>query len=232
MKVRVDRAKNRIYINIGGNVSKAELNKLYTDVRFSVGDMQPGFGVITDLSNSTLAHLDGIATYKKIMRYIVTNGVGQIVRVIDKDSTLYKQIHNLSTSICSYIPNYVSTLEEAELQLDKKDRRNGLRFHYNTLQPAEFEWEDKKEKGNIVNISTSGCFVENPSRFPSVGEETILFLALAEQGTAPCEFTIKGQIIRVEEKGFAIEYMNLEEKMKKQLWECLLEQFEHEMKMK
>jgi hypothetical protein len=66
MKVTADRGKNRLYIKLSGKISKDEMNKLYTDVRFSVADLQPGFGVISDFTECSLAHLAGVSTFKKM----------------------------------------------------------------------------------------------------------------------------------------------------------------------
>lgn len=40
--------KNRLYLKMAGEMSKRELEKLYTEVRFCVADLQPSFNVIAD----------------------------------------------------------------------------------------------------------------------------------------------------------------------------------------
>ncbi len=95
-KVITDIEKNRLYITISGRVSKKDLTKLYTDVRFGVGDLQPGFDVITDLSECKLAALSGIPTFLKITNYLIDNNVGQVIRVLKKNSLIFRQALNLA----------------------------------------------------------------------------------------------------------------------------------------
>ncbi len=229
MKVKADIEKNRLYLNISGNISKAELNRLYTDVRFCVADLQPGFGVISDLSECSLAHLSGVSVYKKIMNYVIINGVGEVVRVINGDSLLFKQVMNLSSIICGYIPIYVSTLEEAEERLNDSNRRNGLRFHYKNLQPIEYVVNGTKGKGCILNISTSGCLVGSPTISPLIDEEILMVIQFDIQDTFQNEFTIKGRVLRKEGDRFGIKYEDFDDARRKQLWDCLLRQFEYEL---
>jgi hypothetical protein len=70
--------KKPVCITIGTSATKVELNKVYTDIRFCVSDLKPGIDVITDLSRCTLGHLNGIATFKKIMDYLVAQKVGRV----------------------------------------------------------------------------------------------------------------------------------------------------------
>jgi hypothetical protein len=64
-RVTVDLKKNRLYITIAGRLNKKDLDGLYTDIRFGVADLQPGFTVINDLTKCTLAALSGLPTFKK-----------------------------------------------------------------------------------------------------------------------------------------------------------------------
>jgi hypothetical protein len=227
MKVTVDRGKNRLYIKLSGSISKDEMNKLYTDVRFSVADLQPGFGVISDFTECSLAHLAGVSTFKKIMSYLIRNGVGEVVRLINGDSLLFKQFVNLSSKMSGYIPIYVSSPEEAEKRLDNPIRRNGLRFRLNNLPPAQFFFNDAKGKGKIHNISISGCKVGSASLSPSADEEIIIFVRFNTQGTPQNEFEIKARVVRIDDDGFAVEFKDLADDGKEQLWQCLIEEFEN-----
>ena len=65
LKVKADIVKNRLYLAIGGKAVKKDLDKLYTDVRFYVADLRSGFDVITDLSECSLGHLNGVSTFRK-----------------------------------------------------------------------------------------------------------------------------------------------------------------------
>ena len=112
-------AKNRLYITIAGSVSKDDLDRLYTDVRFCVADLRPGFDVVNDLLDCPLAALNGIPTFKKIANYLAHNKVGRVVRVIRERNIVFKQIVRVSAGMDGYKAIYVNSLEEADTELEK-----------------------------------------------------------------------------------------------------------------
>ena len=99
LKVKNNIKKNRLYFTFSGKPTKIEMDKLYTDVRFNVSDLKNGFDVISDYSECQLVHLNGIKTFIKIMNYLLANGVGDVVRVINENSLLFIQVKNLSKKI-------------------------------------------------------------------------------------------------------------------------------------
>jgi hypothetical protein len=117
VKIRADIQKNTIYIKLTGNIRKKHLESLYTDIRFCVADLQPGFTVINDLSEATIGHLSGIATFKKIMAYLASCKVGAVIRIAGKSSLIIKQVMRISALIQGYTPIYASNMEEAERKL-------------------------------------------------------------------------------------------------------------------
>lgn len=116
-KISSDLSKNRLLIELAGTIRKKELSAIYTDIRFSVADLQPGFDVITDLRACRLGYLSGVPDFKKIMQYLVGKEVGTTVRVVGKASLILKQVSRITKGIPGYKPVYVSTLEEAEKRL-------------------------------------------------------------------------------------------------------------------
>lgn len=116
--VRADLKKNRLYITIAGRLNKKDLDGLYIDIRFCVADLQPGFAVINDLSECTLAALSGLPVFKKITDHLISHEVGQVIRIVDKRRIVFKQILNASARMSGYTPVYVTSLEEAEELLD------------------------------------------------------------------------------------------------------------------
>ncbi len=86
LKVKNNIKKNRLYFTFSGKPTKEEMDRLYTDVRFNVSDLKQGFDVISDFSKCELVHLNGIKTFIKIMNYLLVNGVGEVVRVINENS--------------------------------------------------------------------------------------------------------------------------------------------------
>lgn len=230
MKVKIDIVKNRLYLNISGEMSKRELEKVYTEVRFCVADLQPSFNVIADYSKSNLIKLNGISTYRKLMNYLINHRVGEVVRVVDGKSILYKQVTNLTSRICGYKPSYANSLEEAEKILDALMKRKGLRFHYSELPPAEYIVNDTIGTGHILNISNTGCAIGSASISPSVDAHITVEIAFSGQDGALHEFTIKARVVRTDENEFAAEFQDFEDDEKDRLFNCLLRESERELR--
>ena len=111
--------KKRLYVTLRGVIPKKEAETIYTDIRFCVSDLEPGFTVVTDLTQCRIGHLNAIGTSKKIMDFLLEKKVGQIVRIIGEAKVIYLQLLKLSDKKRGYEPKYVSTLEEAEAFLDE-----------------------------------------------------------------------------------------------------------------
>jgi hypothetical protein len=229
MKVKVDLARNRLYLEISGGLSKRELEKLYTEVRFCVADLQPGFNVIADYSESNLIQLTGISIYRRLMNYLIRSGVAEVARVVDGKSLLFKQVQNLSSRICGYKPFYAQSREEAERILDESMKRSGLRFHYSELPPAEYMVNDTIGTGDILNLSISGCAIGSVSIPPALDADMTVKITFGGQNGSRHEFTIKAHVVRTNENGFAVEFQDFDEDQKDRLLYCLLRETEREL---
>jgi hypothetical protein len=115
--VTADIKRNRLIITLRGAIPKKIAERLYTDIRFCVSDLQPGFAVITDLTEASIGHLGAIDTFKKITQYLVEKQVGPVVRVVGKAKIIFQQIAKLSKDTPGYQPMYAKTLAEAEVVL-------------------------------------------------------------------------------------------------------------------
>ena len=124
-KVRADIKKNRLYITLSGTIPKKEVESIYTDIRFCVADLKPGFHVITDLTEARIGHLVAIPTFIKIMEYLSASQVGRIVRVVGKAKTLLQQMSRITATVKGYKPSYVSTLDEAEVMVSSFEEASG-----------------------------------------------------------------------------------------------------------
>jgi hypothetical protein len=118
--------KKRLYITLQGIISKKEAERIYTDIRFCVSDLEPGFAVITDLSHCRIGHLSAIATFRKIMGFLLEKHVGQIVRITGQARIVYLQMLKLTDKVQSYEPMYVTTQEEAEKILDELVKKKSI----------------------------------------------------------------------------------------------------------
>lgn len=119
--VSVDMKKNRLVITLHGTIRKNDLENIYTDIRFGVGDLQSGFDVVTDMRDSTIGYLTGITTFLKIQKFLKESGVGRIVRITGASKTFLQQIQSVTESRSGYSPVYVETLEAAEEYLSEKN---------------------------------------------------------------------------------------------------------------
>ena len=219
-KVKADIIENRLYFKFSGRVSKDDLDKLYTDVRFLVADLTPGFDVIKEFSECDIGHINS-QPFRKISNYLVTNGLGEVVRVIYGDSLLYDQAENLSLEKYGVRPIYVRSHEEAKAKLEKSIKRNGIRFYVNNL-PAEYASTRTTGICHLVNISTGGCSVEFATSQLTNGEEVIMTISFKQLDEPAIEFKVKARVIRTEGETFAVKFMNLDNDQKKQLWKCLI----------
>ena len=229
LKVKADISKNRLYFTIAGQAVKKEMDKLYTDVRFCVADLKPGFDVISDLSECNIGYLSSVPTFRKIMNFLITKEVGEVVRIINGKSLILKQVLNLSSRICGYKPIYVSTLEEAEEKLEKSIKRKGIRFHVNHL-PAEYISNDVNGKGNIHDLSISGCAIESATLPVSTHDEISIKIEFRQQDVPSEEFIVKARVVRTQgDNIFAVEFKDLDEEIKDRLWKCLIAETQREI---
>lgn len=110
---------NRLVITLRGAISKKEAERIYTDIRFCTSDLEPGFAVITDLTESPFGHLTAIGTFRKITKFLVEKQVGPVIRVVGQARIIFRQIAKLSGETIGYQPQYAKTKEEAEILLSE-----------------------------------------------------------------------------------------------------------------
>jgi len=220
LKVKADILENRLYFKFSGKAAEEELEKLYTDVRFLVADLTPGFDVVTDLSESDIRQISG-HSFKKISNYLVTNGLGEVVRVISGDSLLYDQAKNISSISPGFRPVYAKSQDEANEKLKKSIKRNGIRFYVDNLNVSYISGE-KNGSCNLVNISTGGCSVKLSTLHVAIDEDINMTISLESENTSVIQFKVKAKVIRVEGDTFAARFIDLGNVQKEQLWKCLI----------
>lgn len=122
--VTADIKRNRLLITLRGNVAKKDAERIYTDIRFCVSDLKPGFSVINNLTESRIGHLSTIETFKKITSYLTEKQVGPVVRVVGRAKIIFQQMAKLTNMINCYQPIYAKTMEEAETILADLEQKN------------------------------------------------------------------------------------------------------------
>ncbi len=218
---KADTNLNRLYIKLAKRLTKKDLDNLYTDIRFCVADLQPGFNVITDLSECSIAALNGVSTFRKISNFLIENRVGIVVRVMNDDSILFRQFINLTSRMQGYKPINVSTLEDAESKIIELSKRSAPRFCL-YQQQIEYHGAGGQGSGIIVDISTSGCAVTPDAESPKVGEEISISISFKNHEELLAEFTTVAKVVKADSNFFAVQYVSLAAEQKEQLWNRLV----------
>lgn len=221
LKATANIAKNRLDITIAGKLTKKNLDKLYTDIRFCVADLKPGFDVINDISGCSLAALSGIPTFRKITNHLTTSKVGKIIRVIDEQKTVFRQVMNFASKVQGYSVIYVSSLEAAENKLVESQQRNGLRFYLHS-QPVTYTLGEATGDGYISEISTSGCAIKSATLLPAVDDSISFSTTFNKQENLLEDFQILGTVVWVEEESFSIKFETFNDEQKESLWQRLV----------
>jgi len=227
-KVSADLKRNRLYITFSSTAKKKDLEKVYTDIRFCVADLKPGFDVITDLTRCTIGHLGGISTLRKIMAFLVVNKVGRVVRIVGEMSLVLKQLLGITAKFQGYKPRYVTTSEEAEEELSRSSQRDGLRFLINQ-RPIEYSTPKEEGKGDLVDISISGCSVQKSTLALSVNEELSMAIPLYQDSDTLTVFTMAAKVIRVEGNLFAVQFLDLDDNRKTLLYKFLTNEIQRDI---
>ena len=214
-------AQNRLQVTIVGNLSRKNLDQLYTEIRFCVADLRPGFGVITDLSNCSIASLSGIPTFRKISNYLITNKVGAVVRVIDKKRVVFRQLSNFTAKTKGYKADTCYSLEEAEAALSHAQKRDDLRFVLYE-QAVKYSGGTLRGTGVVNDLSTGGCAINTTDEVPAVLDKISISLEFDEHHEIETVFEFKAEVIWVERGSFGVKFEDMENEQKEQLWERLL----------
>lgn len=220
-KVKADIRKNRLYISLPSTANKTELEKIYVDIRFSVADLKPGFDVVTDLSRCSIGHLNGIPILRKIMDFLVTHEMGRVIRIVGDMSIAFKQLLGIASKFQCYKPIYVTTLEEAEEELLSPIKPNGLRFQINHRQ-IEYSIDKENGTGLLIDISTSGCAVQDPTIVLSTDVDVSITIPLHQEQDALSSFTMAAKVVWVRGDRFAVQFLDLDDDRKALLHKCLV----------
>ncbi len=228
-KVNVSIADNRLVIVFAGKISKKMLSDLYTDIRFSVADLKPGFDVICDYLDADVIVLNSIPTFQKISHYLASSNAGHIVRVMDTSRLSETQLGNYVNRVQGYHPVVAESMEEAEEKLANYQKRDGIRIYlYHT--PVEFVSGDRQGDGDIFNISTSGIAVEHASFIPEIGSEVKFSISFSVQDEQKELFEFDATTVRSEGGSFfAARFNNVDEETRMRLWKILLDEALQEM---
>ncbi len=228
-RVNVNIADNRLVIVFAGKISKKMLADLYTDIRFSVADLKPGFDVICDYLDADVIVLNAISTFQKIAHYLASSNAGHIVRILDTRRLAETQLGNLVYRVQGYRPVLAESMEEAEEKLASYQKRDGIRIYLH-YTPVKYVSGEREGDGDILNISVSGIAVEHASFLPDVGSAITFSLSFGVQDEQKELFELEATTVRHDgDTMFASKFNDVDEDTRKRLWKILLDEALQEM---
>jgi hypothetical protein len=219
--VRADIPNNRIYCTFTEKSTVDDLTRLLADIKDRVPDLKPGFDVVEDISSCHLFQLAALPIMRNIMHYLINSGAREVIRVVDQQSTVFRQLINLSARIRSYKPIYVKTLAEADELLNQSKRRQGLRFNLQNTWIAVHS-DTQVFNGKAVDVSASGCAILTDSVTLPVGASVRIKLPLKSESTVTLAFEIAATVVRSFDGGFAVHFLKLDGATKDELMNCLI----------
>jgi hypothetical protein len=98
------------------------------------------------------------------------------------------------------------------------------------LQVEYFDNSDRGE-GHVLDISTVGCKIATSTFPPAIDSTIALTISFNAPETAQKTFSTKAKVVRTDEGGFAVEYKDMNEDKKKELWQDLLREFEYDLEV-
>ncbi len=223
-KVEINKRRNRLYCAFVGYVTKDDLEEIFNDIRKAVSELKPNFSVINDLTLVNFGHNSAIPVLLKIMQFLVTQGMKDIVRVVNDKSVIYTQMNNLSIRQQGYVPVYVNSMDDAEKYLEESANRQHLQMRMRN-KSIEFKCKDQIYLGALLTLSLGGCSIESEIKTLALGDEVKLIFSLLDQKKMNTQFVINAEVIQISENDFAVNFKATMPSVLKKLNECIAECF-------
>jgi len=116
-EVRVNPAKNRLYLFLRGFWSEEMAAAVSARVKREAKALKPGFSIINDISQLKIGPPEAAAIVKECQEWLGAQGAGRVVRVVSADNPLAKMQFK-RTSQEAYDASVATTVREAEQMLD------------------------------------------------------------------------------------------------------------------
>lgn len=227
-KTSVNIKKNRLTISVAGKVNKRSIDSLYTEIRFCVADLKPGFDVITDLSACNLADVSGFPTFRKITNHLISSKVSRVVRVIDESKIINKQLFNVTARSQSYKAHLFSNLEAAEEYLSDSDESQELCFRLKG-QRVDYSFDEASGAGDVELLSTCECKVRSATLSLAIGSQITITMSFDNHEDLLDTFEVSAEISWVEGDGFGAQFIDVDEEIKERLWKRLVHESQCEL---
>jgi hypothetical protein len=116
--LRIDPAKNRLYVTLTGFFTPEEMKKCVDETILATKKLKTGYDVITDISQFKPGVPEVAKEIERAQTHFSTSGVGRGLRVVGHAALTAMQFSRTGKQ-AGYNSNNVATMEEAEKILDK-----------------------------------------------------------------------------------------------------------------
>jgi hypothetical protein len=114
--IRIDPAKNRLYLSLQGHLPEAATLKAVDEIIACVSDLKPGFTMVSDVATFKPATPKGAEDIKQAQAFLARNGLGRAVRVVGDG---YEPELARTGRLAGYLTDTAPSLAEAEALLDQ-----------------------------------------------------------------------------------------------------------------
>ncbi len=119
--VRVDEAKNRIYLVLEGFHDLEEAIRMRELYGEAIAKCRPGFTVLADLSRYKPGTAEVQAIHAEAVKLAAEGGVSRVARYVGESPLGGMQVNRIAKSEGGYLSANFHTLAEAEAFLDEAD---------------------------------------------------------------------------------------------------------------
>ncbi len=219
-KVEINKSLNRLYCTVIGTVVKDDLEGIFASIANAVSQLKPNFSLVNDLTQCQYGQITGIPGLQKIMQYLVSHGVRDIVRVVNGKSVIHTQFNNLSQKYQAYVPVYVNSLEEADKFLQDQASRKCLRFQLSEKW-VEVEFKGQNYQGVLIDLSLGGGAVKCGIESIAADDEVKLTFSLPDNQGKNNQFVMKTAVVRTFDDSFSVDFKSMMPSVLTKLKECL-----------
>lgn len=227
-KAVVNIKKNRLTITVAPKITKKSMDNLYTEIRFGVADLKPGFDVVTDLSECNLGALSGLPTFRKITNHLVGAKVGRVVRVIDDTKVIKKQLINIAARTQIYKAEVFNSVEAADEYLSEAGESVGLSFGL-LDQKVSYSYNGEQGTGRVESLSVYECELCEATVDVAQGGSLSLSIQFDPHEELLTTFEAEAEVSWVEVHKFAALFKNVHDSDRDRLWERLVHESQCEL---
>jgi hypothetical protein len=117
--VRSNVKKNRMYIDLYGAISLAEVHEVARAISVEAGKLGPRFDVVTDISSCRVGDSAIAAKFEEIQEQLAARGMRHVVRVVGESIRTMLLLWRLSNEM-GYAADTAVSLAEADTILDER----------------------------------------------------------------------------------------------------------------